>query len=140
MIDSPTISDPAVSNPGSVSEFAAMSKPSRTRAGVKYIILQISPTQCERFELNETGRLLRPLPPKRERAKPRSPIVIPLGNPPPQIPVIQLPSTFTGREFEVISDIPFHLTTPIDSLLPSNDAIGLSDETEIDLASLSIET
>jgi hypothetical protein len=107
---------------------------------VKFIILQISPTQCDRFELNDTGRLLHPLPPKLERAKPRTPIVIPLGNPPPQIPVIQLPPTFTGREFDVIGDVPFHVAAPIDSLLPSNDTIGLSDGPEIDLASFSIET
>jgi hypothetical protein len=76
---------------------------------------------------------LHPLPLKLERAKPRTPIVIPLGN--PHIPVIQLPPTFTAREF----DVPFHMAAPIGSLLPSNDTIGLSDGPEIDLASFSIE-
>jgi hypothetical protein len=47
---------------------------------------------------------------------------------------------FTGRELDLIADIPFHVTAPIDSLLPSHNPIGLSDEPEIDLASLSIET
>jgi hypothetical protein len=54
---------------------------------------------------------------------------------PPQILVIQLPQTFTAREF----DVSFHVAAPIDSILPSNDTIRLSDGPEIDLASFSIE-
>jgi hypothetical protein len=79
------------------------------------MFIVISPMQCNRFELNDTGQLLHPLP--------------------RQIPVIQLPPAFTAREF----DVPFHVVAPIDSLLPNNDTIGLSDGPEIDLASFSIE-